>query len=225
MIFYGPTTNTDFREKNEAFTSPRLVVYHVKAMLFASRNPTSAATMLSASTTNATPKPTKKGIKYAKNVEVGSWVHAKGIHVTSKAQLNRWFGTKAMTTYISGIVKEKDLSNVTGRNECFYKVQYDLPDGKTATVSNKAIHHYPGKWVDPNPPPVAPTFGSITKVVRAKVLVGSIANGPPSIINFEEEKEDDISAIVNSQVGNDSVMSTVLLSPPPCSWPTTIHCK
>ena len=79
--------------------------------------------------------------------------------------------------------------------EWLYKVEYVLPNGETTVRVNKAIFHFPGKWVDPDPPPEAVSHGTITKTIRAKVSVGS--RNVPSIINFEEENgdEDAVSAM------------------------------
>jgi hypothetical protein len=45
-------------------------------------------------TAAAKPKRQPKAVQYAKYAEVGDWVHAKGIHVTSDANLTRWYGSK-----------------------------------------------------------------------------------------------------------------------------------
>jgi hypothetical protein len=106
-------------------------------------------------TTAVSSKRKPKASKHAKIADVGHWVHTKGTHVTSLPQLKRWFGSKAMSKYLSGIVKERILFDETGRKKWFYKVQYDLPTGKTSTATNKAIHHFPDKWIDPDSPPEA----------------------------------------------------------------------
>jgi hypothetical protein len=85
-----------------------------------------------------------KAVQYAKYAEVGDWVHAKGIHVTSDANLNRWYGSKGSSKYFSGIVQEKFLNEIiTGRREWWITAQFDLPGGESTTKSNKAIFHYP----------------------------------------------------------------------------------
>jgi hypothetical protein len=80
-----------------------------------------------------------KGPRYAKDAAVGDWVHIKGIHVTSQAELKRIFGTKGLL-----------------------------------------------------------------------------------VINFEERNDDDdaLSAIVNSQLTDDSALSTVLLPPQSVTRPS-----
>jgi hypothetical protein len=106
-------------------------------------------------TAAAKPKRQPKAVQYAKYAEVGDWVHAKGIHVTSEANLARWYGNKGSSKYFSGIVQEKFLNEIVGRREWWITAQYDLPGGESATKSNKAIFHYPGKWKDPDPPPTS----------------------------------------------------------------------
>jgi hypothetical protein len=185
--------------------SPRLVVRRIQAqpIAFGPKDSGSCA---------GRSKRQLKGPKYAKSADVGHWVHAKGIHVTSEAQLKHWFGSKAKSKYFSGIVKERFLSDGTGRKDWFYKVQYDLPDGQTSTVSNKAIFHFPDKWVDPDPPPEAVAHGTISKTIRPKVLLAAINNQPPSIINIQERNDDDdtVSAMQYSHLTDDSAMSTVV---------------
>jgi hypothetical protein len=88
-----------------------------------------------------------------KIADVGIWVHTKGTHVTSFPQLKRWFGSKAMSKYLLWIVKELILSGG------FTRFSMTCPTGKTSTVRNKAIHHFPDKWVDPDPPPKAVGHG------------------------------------------------------------------
>jgi hypothetical protein len=107
------------------------------------------------------------------------------------------------------------VSHEGPRKGVFYTVKYELPGKKTIVVKNKATCHFPDKWVDPDPPPEAVIHGTITKTIRPKVSL-TPSNLPPSIINFAEVNEDDdaVSAINNSQLTDDSAMSTVLLSPP-----------
>jgi Transposase IS4 len=156
-----------------------------------------------------------KGPRYAKDADVGDWVHIKGIHVTSPAELKRIFGTKGLSKFLSGMVVERMLLNEPGRKGWFYKVEYLLPNGELVSAVNKAIQHFPDKWVDPDPPPESVAHGTITKTIRPpKVSVGSVRQ-PPSVINFEERNDDDdaLSAIVNSQLTEDSALSTDLLPP------------
>ena len=105
------------------------------------------------STATSATKKKAKGVKYAKDAAIGQWVHAKGKTVTNPAELRRWFGSKYMSKYLSGVVLERTMSQEIGRKGLYYTVKYELPGGKTATVKCKATSTFPNKWVDPDPPP------------------------------------------------------------------------
>jgi hypothetical protein len=80
--------------------SPRLVVQRVPARPIAF-GPEGFITMWGTSAIRSKRQP--KGVKYAKHADVGDWVHAKGINVTSETNLKRWYGSIAMSKYFSGI--------------------------------------------------------------------------------------------------------------------------
>jgi hypothetical protein len=87
---------------------------------------------------------------------------------------------------------------------------------------NKAIQHFPDKWVDPDPPPESVAHGTITKTIRPPKVSVDPVRQPPLVINFEERNDDDdaLSAIVNSQLTDDCALSTVLLTPPTVPRPS-----
>ena len=156
----------------------------------------------------AKPKRQPKAPKYAKDAKVGDWVHIKGTHVKDLTQFQRWYGSKGASKFVSGIVLERIRSDGPGRKGLYYKVEYVLPDDETKIVVHKAILHFPGKWVDPDPPPDAMSHGTITKTIRPKERSRIVQ--PPSIINFEEEEDDDsaVSATVESQLTEDSAIAS-----------------
>jgi hypothetical protein len=113
-----------------------------------------------------------KGPRYAKDAAVGDWVHIKGIHVTSQAELKRIFGTKGLSKFLSGMVVEWMLLTEPCRKGWFYKVEYLLPNGELVSAVIKAIQHFPDKWVDPDPPPESVAHGTITKTILYKGCTG-----------------------------------------------------
>jgi hypothetical protein len=157
----------------------------------------------------AKPKRQPKAPRYAKDAKVGDWVHIKGTHVKSITQLTRWYGSKGASKFLSGIVMERIRSDGPGRKEWFYKVEYFLPDDETKEVVHKALLHFPGKWVDPDPPPDAMSHGTITKTIRPKDTPRARTVHPPTIIDFDDSSDDDdeVSATVESQLTEDSAIA------------------
>jgi hypothetical protein len=105
-------------------------------------------------------KAVKKPTQYAKNAKVGDVVHIKGSQVSHLSQLRRWFGSKADVHWFTGAVE--DIVNLTvGKTKTtMYEVRYELPDGTNKLLRKKNIHHYPGAWVDPDPPPRVSVLGA-----------------------------------------------------------------
>jgi hypothetical protein len=125
------------------------------------------------------PRAPKKPTQYAKNAKAGDLVHIKGCHVSNHGQLRRWFGSQADTHWFTGTVQQILHTTVGKMKMTMYEVHYLLPDGSDKVLSNKNIHHHPGAWLDPDPPPsIAILGGGHSRVPAAR---GQRVHGPPSV--------------------------------------------
>jgi hypothetical protein len=124
------------------------------------------------------PKAPKKPVQYAKNAKAGNVVQIKGCHVTSHGQLRRWFGLQADTNWFTGTVQEIIHTTVGKTKRTLYEVKYIMPDGSDKVLQNKNIHHLPGVWKDPDPPPRVSVLGAGHSHVPA---AGRRVQGPPSV--------------------------------------------
>jgi Transposase IS4 len=124
--------------------------------------------MLSAKSKKKKANAKPKGTQYAKGAKVGDFVHIKANHVSNPTQLKRWFGSQADDIYLTGKLEEIDIETENKRKVTYYGCFYDLPDGVTRYKRNKSILHYPGKFVNKEPPPRVSVLGTgQTRVVAA----------------------------------------------------------
>jgi hypothetical protein len=105
-------------------------------------------------------KAVKKPTQYAKNAKVGDVVHIKGAQVSHLSQLRRWFGSNAEIHWFTGTMEDIVYLTVGKTKTTMYEVRYELPDGTNKLLRKKNIHHHPGAWVHPNPPPSVPILGA-----------------------------------------------------------------
>lgn len=102
---------------------------------------------------------TRSGPKYAKTAIVGDLVHSKATDVTAEAQCKRWYGSLWKEKWITGRLVEIAKKPVNGRNQRFYHVQFDLPDGSTKQVELRDLRCRQGPWIDTTATPDIPLLG------------------------------------------------------------------
>jgi hypothetical protein len=96
--------------------------------------------------------------KYTKNANIGDLVQSNCIHVSVEAQCKCWYGRLWKEKWDTGVPKKIEKKPANSPNQCFYKVEYTLPDGSTKLVPLCDVHCCLGMWTAITTTPAA-TFG------------------------------------------------------------------
>jgi hypothetical protein len=101
----------------------------------------------------------KRQPKYAKNAKIGDTVHSKVTDIMVDRLAKSKFGSNWQKKIVSGVITAIKTKEVKGRNVLFYEVRYELPFNDICYRDCRALKCYPGRYVDPTPPPEVPLFG------------------------------------------------------------------
>jgi Transposase IS4 len=168
----------------------------------------------------------KKGPKYAHRAVAGDLVHLKSSHVTSSAQLKRWYGTRHAEMYLTGRMIGKVTDPHGEKKGIYYIVEVTLPGpaASTKVCCNKNIFHFPGARVDPKPPPRVsvhgfeyPSFaltddGEDDSHDTVLLQMQQMAKYPPAQINTNDDSSV-LSELIDSQLNEDTDGETVVDEP------------